>query len=623
MSLQTLRLSTIRAVVTTAAASAGLAGGLASERALATPFRDITAEAGITFRHSNGAAGEKLLPETMGGGVAFLDYDRDGDEDLLFVDSGSFPRADGRPPAAPFSTLLVLYANDGRGRFTDVTRQVGLERLMSMGAATGQGSYGQGIAVGDYDGDGWLDLYVTAVGPNVLLRNREGRFEEVTTEAGVGGGDAWSSAATFFDADADGDLDLVVGNYLEWSLALDRDVKRRESRTVTFANETSEKGERGLIYGLPGDYRGAAPLLFQNRGDGTFVERAREAGLVVVDPATNEPLTKAMAVAPIDLEMDGRIDLLVANDTTRNMLFHNLGPATRGGAPRFEEVGELFGLAYDSNGATTGAMGVDWGHLDADATLAVLVGNFAGEASSAHLAQGHPTLFADEALGVGIAGATQKPLAFGVLLLDVNLDGRLDLLQVNGHVESDIEKIDPTQRYAQPPQLFWNRGSAAQGSRKRLPRLVLAEESEVGDLYRPIVGRGAAYADIDGDGDLDLVLTQAGGRPRLLRNDQRSGHHWLRVRLQDRPPNVHAYGARIELTAGGVVQRREIAPARGYLSQVEAVATFGLGEGKVVERLVVTWLDGGREDFLVETAATVDRLVVLERGRGRAVSMAD
>jgi len=578
-------------------------------------FTDVTQAAGIGFVHHNGATGEKLLPETMGGGVAFLDFDRDGDQDLLFVDSGRWPEAPTRLSASPAEARareptggVVLYANDGSGHFRDVTAATGLERIFH-----GPGVlpfYGQGVAVGDLDGDGWPDLYVTAVGQNRLLRNHGGVFEDITVTTGTGGGDRWSTCAAFFDADGDGDLDLFVCNYLTWTPESDRAL----DRTVPFTGD----GE-GISYGRPQSYPGAHPLLFRNdtRSWGiSFTQVAQEAGLFV-DTLDGQPLSKALAVAPVDLDGDGRTDLVVTNDTTRNFVYHNLGPET--GHPRFEEIGELFGLAYDPDGKSTGAMGIDWGYLvetgDGADDLAVLVGNFAHEHTSLYRAQGDPTFFADEALRGGLGAATRTSLTFGVLLFDYDLDGRLDLLQANGHVESDIDRIEPPLRHEQPPQLFWNTGDD--------PLLVELPADAVGDLERPLVGRGAAYADIDGDGDVDLVLTQAGGPPLLLRNDlepepppaqgEARSRHWLRVRLVGRAPNRDALGALVTLETSGSVQRRQVEPARSYLSQVELPLTFGLGHDETVDRLVVTWPDGVREAFDVPG---VDRLLVLERGHG-------
>jgi hypothetical protein len=472
------------------------------------------------------------------------------------------------------------------------------------------------VVAGDYDGDGWIDLYLTAVGPNRLLRNREGVFEDVTAAAGVAGGDAWSTCAAFFDADGDHDLDLFVCNYLSWSPTVDRGM----DRSAAFAD-----GSEGLTYGRPQSYRGAHPVLFRNDresgGDPTFTEVGEAAGLHVTERGGDAPLAKALAVAATDVDRDGLPDLLVTNDTVRNLLFRNLGP--RDGTPRFEETGELFGLAYDHDGNATGAMGIDWGMLDSrgdGATdLALLVGNFAHEHTSFYRAQGDPTFYLDDSHRLGLAAPTRVPLTFGLVLFDYDLDGRLDMLQVNGHVESDIGRIDPAQRHRQPSQLFWNTGDTTRGA-----LLAPVPAASTGDLSRPLVGRGAAYADMDGDGDLDLVLTQTGGPPLLLRNDLRSEPRtdrsagepeprWLRLRLVDRPPNRDALGARVELTAGGATQHREVMPTRSYLSQVELPVTFGLGDAEEVEALVVTWPDGVREAFAVDG---LDRLQVLERGRG-------
>jgi enediyne biosynthesis protein E4 len=587
-------------------------------------FTDVTEEAGITFVHYEGATGDKLLPETMGGGVAFFDYDGDGDPDLLLVDSGSWP-AEGEEESAA-RPLAVLYSNESEPtkiRFRDVTEETGLAEILASPASPSYGSpsYGQGVAVGDYDGDGRPDLYLTAAGPNRLLRNRAtddggARFEDVTEEAGtspevagtsgaLSGEGAWSTGAAFFDADGDGDLDLFVANYLEWSPALDRSEETIAERTVAFADDS-----KALTYGRPQSYRGAQPFLFVNDGEGGFTERgfterARAAGLHVSGP--NGPLAKALAVAPADVDGDGRTDLLVANDTTRNLFFHNRSET--GGSPRFEEAGELFGLAYDADGRATGAMGVDWGSLGGstrDGGLVFLLGNFADEATSLYRAQGDPTFWADESRAAGLAASTREALTFGVLLIDQDLDGRLELLQTNGHVEPDIERVDPRQRYLQPAQLF--------RSVPKSSRWIQVPAEATGDLATPIAGRGAAYADVDGDGDLDLALTRIGGPPLLLRNDQMSANHWLRLRLVGEPPNRDAIGARVAVTAGGRTQTRDVQPARGYLSAVELPLTFGLGSAKTVETIEVTWPGGATEVFEVEG---VDRLHELKRGAGK------
>jgi len=536
------------------------------------PFTDVTAEAGVSFVHTSGATPDKLLPETMGGGVAFFDYDGDGDGDLLFVNSAP-SRTREAAPAAALPPPVVLYRNDGDWTFTDVTSQTGLAE------AVGPGFDGMGVAAGDFDGDGRTDLFLTAVGRDRLLANREGGFVDVTEAAGVGGpADAWSTGAAFFDADGDGDLDLWVVRYVVWSPAVDAELDYRLDGA-------------GRAFAPPQRYDGTDSALFLNRGDGRFAEAPAEAGVRVAGP-DGAPAGKGLAVHPVDLDGDGRLDVAVANDTTRNFLFHNLG---RG---RFEEVGELWGLAYDADGRATGAMGVDSGALGDDGRLALAVGNYADEATSIYRADVEdPTFFADESLATGVAGPTRAPLTFGLLLFDADLDGRLDLLQVNGHVEPDVARLSPAHSYRQPPQLLWNAGPAAPGG---APRFVELPAAATGDLARPLAGRGAAWADVDLDGDLDLAIAQVGGPALLLRNDQATGHRWLRVELAGRPPNRGAIGAEVNLVAGGREQRRTVMPARSYLSQVELPLPFGLGAAEAVDSLRVRWPDGTVEDVPAE-----------------------
>ncbi|MEM9291629.1 MAG: CRTAC1 family protein [Acidobacteriota bacterium] len=528
----------------------------------APAFADITEAAGITFSHESGARGDKLLPESMGSGVAFFDYDRDGDPDLFFVNSTTWP-GDARSGAAP---TQALYRNDGGGSFTDVTAAAGLDLEL----------YGMGVAVGDIDSDGWPDLFLSAVGENRLLRNAEGRFEDVTAGSGVSGSDeSWSTAAAFFDLEGDGDLDLFVGNYVQWSREIDFEVDYRLTGV-------------GRAYGPPVNYQGAHSYLYRNEGDGTFTDVSEESGIRVDNPATGEPAGKALGVAPVDVDGDDFIDLLVANDTVGNFFFRNLGDGT------FLEEGALLGVAYGRNGEATGAMGIDSAHLRNDSDLGFMIGNFANEMTSVYVSQGDPSIFADEAIAEGIGAPTRTALTFGVFLFDYDLDGRLDLLQANGHLEEEIATVDPSQSYRQSAQLFWNAGlDARQG-------FAQVADDQVGDLTQPIVGRGAAYADIDGDGDLDVALTQTGGAPLLLRNDQQTGHSFLRIKLEGDPAsgvNGEAIGTWVEIEAGGITQRRQVMPTKSYLSQSELPLTFGFGATDAVDAARVRWPDGSVQEL--------------------------
>jgi enediyne biosynthesis protein E4 len=540
----------------------------------AVVFRDVTAEAGIGFVHFNGATGSKLLPETMGGGGAFFDLDRDGDQDLLLVNGTSWP--DARRGAGRRSPTVALYRNLGGFRFADVSASHG----------PGLDFYGMGVAVGDYDGDGWTDALITAVGRNHLLRNAEGRLVDVTERAGVAGDPGqWTTGAAFLDYDRDGDLDLFVCNYVKWTPHIDLDLDYQLTGV-------------GRAYGPPLNYEGTYPFLYRNDGDGTFTDVSAQSGVRIDNPATDLPVAKSLAVLPIDADGDGWVDLMVANDTVRNFFFRNRGDGT------FEEAAEAYGLAYDRDGNARGAMGVDAGSYRNDDELGFVIGNFANEMSALYVSQGDPTLYVDEAIAEGIGAATRTRLSFGVLFLDYDLDGRLDLLQSNGHLEEEIGRVDPSQTYRQPAQLFWNAGPEAE----RTFALVPPERS--GDLDKPHVGRGSAVADVEGDGDLDVLLLQVGGAPMLLRNEQQLGHHWLRVKLVGEGGNREALGARVELRAGGTVQRRQVTPTRSYLSQSELPITFGLGKTTSVESLRVTWPDGSEQQVPVPG---VDRLLVVEK----------
>jgi hypothetical protein len=541
------------------------------------PFTDITDPAGIRFVHVNGAFGRKLLPETMGSGVAFLDFDGDGHQDLLFVNSCYWPgheESEKRP-------TLALYRNKGDGTFEDVTAAAGLAVTM----------YGMGVTVGDFDNDGWPDVYITGVGGNRLFRNvpkGKGRgFEDVTEKAGVGGPGGWpsgpvdflqlqkpltfSSSAAFLDYDGDGRLDLFVCNYVVWSPHFD-------------ITQGFQLVGHGRAYGPPNSFEGTQCVLYRNKGDGTFEDVSARAGVHVFGPL-KRPIAKALGVTVCDADGDGWPDIVVGNDTVRNFFFHNKGDGT------FEEVGELAGVAQPE-GRPRGAMGTDWGEYRPGRS-AVLIGNFADEPNTfLRLDNPKQLLFSDAAMAEGIAGPSRVLLKFGLFFFDYDLDGRQDLLTCNGHLEPEINKVQASQQYRQPVQLFWNCGGR--------PSFVTVSEKEAGpDLFRPLVGRGCAYADINGDGQLDVVLTENNGRARLLRNDGKTGNNWVRLWLEGdgKRSNRSAIGARVTLEAGGLVQRREVTSARGYLSQSELPVTFGLGKATKIDRVTIEWpgRNGGKQ----------------------------
>jgi hypothetical protein len=395
---------------------------------------------------------------------------------------------------------------------------------------------------------------------------------------------AWSSSAGFFDYDRDGDLDLFVCNYVQWSRELDLQL-----------NFTLNGTDRA--YGPPKQYPGAHPYLYRNEGDGTFRDVSAEAGIQIVNPATGSAMGKALAVTFADPDRDGYLDVFVANDTVQNFVFRNLK------GERFEEIGATSGLGFDNMGNATGAMGIDAGDFANTGTLGIGIGNFANEHTSFYVQQDGGWQFVDMSNAGGIGSPSRLKLSFGLFLFDYDLDGRLDLLQANGHLEDEINQIQPSQHYRQPAQLFWNCSEAGRSCFAAL------DEESLGALGKPIVGRGATYADIDGDGDLDVLLIQSGGPPLLVRNDQRLGHHWLRVKLVGAGANRDAIGAEIELRAGDLVQRRAVMPSRSYLSQVELPVTFGLGSRDAVDSLRVRWPDGETQEVPVTALDTTLEIV--------------
>lgn len=517
-------------------------------------FTDITATSGIKFTHFNGAEGEKLLPETMGGGVAFFDFDGDGDQDLLFVNSTSWPWA--KRPAA-VRAISGLYRNDGTGRFEDVTAGSGLDVSL----------YGMGVATGDFDNDGRVDVFLTGVGACRLFHNDgDGNFSDVTSQAGVGGtADDWSTSAAWLDYDNDGDLDLFVCRYVRWSRAIDLEVGYKFDG-VTRA------------YGPPMNFEGSFPALYRNDGGGRFTDVSSASGVQVKNPSTGKPMAKSLAVAPVDVDNDGWIDIVVANDTVQNYLFRNQRDGT------FQEVGSRSGIAFDAYGMARGAMGIDAARFRNDESLGIAIGNFANEMNALYVSQRDALMFADEAITEGVGPASRLLLKFGLFFFDYDLDGRLDVLTANGHLEEEIQKFQQSQRYRQPAQLFWNRGASQGAGFAAVPAEKVGE-----DLFKPMVGRGSAYADIDGDGDLDVVLTQIGGPPLLLRNDQTLKHHWLRLKLIGAKSNRDGIGAWIKVRAGQQVISRQVMPAKSYLSQSELPVTIGLGTADKIDDLTILW----------------------------------
>lgn len=540
----------------------------------ALPFADTTQAAGITFKHTNGATGQKLLPETMGSGCAFLDYDNDGDQDLLFVNSCSWPWD--AAPAGPPPTM-ELYQNDGHGKFQNVTADSGL----------GVTFYGMGVACGDYDADGWTDVFFTAVGKNRLFHNDHGKFIETTDDAGVAGDpQEWSTSSAFFDFDNDGDLDLFVGNYVRWS------------RDIDMVQGFKLDGQT-RAYGPPTAFVGTYPYLYRNEGGGKFQDISATAGVQVKNPNRDVPVAKTMGVVPIDLDSDGWLDLVVSNDTVQNFVFVNQRDGT------FQEVGIHCGVAFDSSGNARGAMGEDAADFRNDGSLGISIGNFANEMTALYVSQPRSMLFTDEAIATGLGPPTRQELTFGIFFFDCDLDGRLDLLEANGHLEQEINKIQKSQHYEQPPHLLWNAGPESPSEFVSVP----ADKCGA-DFSKPMVGRGSAYADIDGDGDLDAVLTASGGAPRLLRNDQKLGHHWLRVKLVGHAPNREALGATVKLKSGSAQQSRVVMSTRSYCSASELPVTFGLGAFQTVDGLEIRWPDGKMQAVNIDK---VDRLIRIEQ----------
>jgi enediyne biosynthesis protein E4 len=539
------------------AGMAGVAGSLASIPELAwaagpnqpskPSFRltDITSSAGIRFHHNSGAFGGKFLPETMGSGCAFFDYDGDGWQDILLVNGMDWTAHHDQ------RSTLQLYRNNRNGTFSDVTHAAGLD-LIEM--------YGMGVAVGDYNNDGFPDLLITCVGQNHLFKNTgKGTFIDVTRASGLDGRSGFSTSALWFDFDRDGFLDLFVCNYVKWSPEHD----------VFCSLDGKHKS-----YCTPEAYRGATCWLFHNRGNGTFEDVTATSGIF-------DSSSKSLGVALLDYDQDGWPDLIVANDTQPNKLYRN----NRNGT--FKEVGVEAGIAFSTDGKARAGMGVDTGDFTNSGQPGIAITNFDNEMMGL-FRRSAPGAYEDVAIQAGVGAPTRPMLGFGCIFADIDLDGALDLVLANGHIDDTVRNIHGNVGYAQPPQLFLNTGN---GSFRD------ATQEAGPDFSQPKVGRGLAYGDFDRDGDLDLLLTTNHGAAYLFRNDQQSANRSIRFRLIGTKSNRDAIGATVRLECGGIMQSRMVKSGSSYLSHSELPLTFGLGKRDLVEKVTVQWPSGRTEEY--------------------------
>lgn len=527
----------------------GVSSSSPEKETQATPaiaFTDVTTSAGLDdFRHVTGAEGEKYFPEAMGSGAALIDYNNDGWDDMVLVGGGTWPESDQPSPPA-----LWLYRNNGDMTFSLANQEAGLDGLSA---------YGFGLAVADYDNDGDEDLYFTTLGPNLLLENRGGVFFDVAGAASLQAGNTWSTAPVFFDADRDGWVDLYVGNYVSWS--------PEEDILCTLDGVTKSYCTPELYTGLPSRF-------YHNNGDGTFSDWTERAGFL---PAPG----KMLGALEFDYNKDGWPDLAVASDTQPDLLYKNNGDGT------FSEIGAISGFAYDENGRARAGMGIDAGVVDSTGNETLFVGNFSKEMIAVFRYIGDD-LFVDRAAASKIGRTSLMTLTFGLFLFDVDLDKDLDLFAANGHVQQEIESTQDGITYRQPPHLFLNDGSGSFSD-------VAPDLSGV--WTQPLAARGAIYGDLDHDGDLDILITENGGKAHLWRNDQTFNHNWIRVAVEGTKSNRSGLGTRVEACAGNQCIERWIRSGASFLSQSESTATIGLGNTSRIDSLVIHWPGGSRQIF--------------------------
>jgi enediyne biosynthesis protein E4 len=534
-----------------------------SPASLTVTFRDITQKAGIHFVHNNAAFGKKYLPETMGPGVAFIDYDNDGWQDIFLVNGTDWP---GRPQK---HSTPKLYHNNHDGTFTDVTHKAGLDVEI----------FGMGVAVGDYDNDGFDDLFVTTMGQSHLFHNNgNGTFTDVTQKAGLMGPKEFSTSAAWVDYDKDGKLDLVVANYVQWSL---------ENDLYCTLDGKSKS------YCTPESFRGVSVRLWHNRGDGTFEDVTKKAGL-------GEPTSKTLGIAVLDYDNDGWPDLLFSNDTQPNKLYRNNGNGT------FTEMAVVAGIAFSEDGVARAGMGVDAADYDRSGVTSILITNFSNQMLSLYHNEGKG-LFVDEAPRSEVGRASLLTLGFGCFFFDYDLDGWPDIFIANGHIDAEIQRVQPNVKYAMPPHLFRNVGK---GNFQEVTK-------SLGQAFNtPRVGRGAAYGDINNDGRLDLLLSTNGGPAYLFENQATAGsiaNKSLRLKLVGTKSNRDGIGTVVKVSAGGGSQSQMLRSGSSYLSANELVLTYGLGQRNQADTIEIRW-PSGQVDKL--SNVPVGQTITVTEGRG-------
>ena len=532
------------------------AGG--DSKSFPVQFRNVTRQAGLSFKHNNGSFGKKYLPETMGSGAAFLDYNNDDWQDILLINGKNWPGRKGS------GSTMALYHNNRDGTFSDVTRKAGLNLEM----------YGMGCAAADYDNDGWVDLYVSALGPDRLFRNQgDGTFRDVTGKVGLGNPDFATSVA-WLDYDRDGNLDLLVTNYVEWSIKTD----------IRCSLDGVNKS-----YCTPESYPGVSSRLYRNRGDGTFVDVTRKAGLL-------DSTSKALGVAVFDAQDDGWPDLLLANDTQPNKLYINRKDGT------FRDEGISAGVAFSEDGTVRGAMGVDAADYDGSGLASLVIGNFSNEMLNLYHNEGRG-LFVDDAPTSEVGQSSLLTLAFACFFFDFDLDGKLDIFVANGHVENDINKVQRRVKYAQPPHLFHNQDKG----------FVEVAHRVGSDFVKARVGRGGAYGDYDNDGDLDLLMTTNGGPAVLWKNERDNSNRYLRVKTVGTSSNRDGIGAKVTVQLANNRLWRRVKSGSSYCSQSELPVTFGLGRSDKILSLEVLWPSGSVDKL---TNLAPDQRIVIREGEG-------